>query len=115
MSDQGDFFNGESARAAKADGMALVEKGANPKWIAFMEICLVEVARAKQTFTSDDVFRYAASKPDAPATRDRRAFGPIMMRAIKQGVCVRANTAPIPSSRRSLHASPRQVWRSLIS
>ena len=106
-----DLFSG--AWEAKEEGMLHVEANAAFGWRETMLATVEAVARTKQHFTSDDVFE-AAGAIVAFATHDLRAFGPVMTRAAKQGLCRKANVAPVNSKRRSLHASPRAVWTSLI-
>lgn len=110
----GDLFSISSAREAKAEGMALVESGASLRWMETMFAAVEAVARTYPYFTSDTVFAYHLEHGKGEDTRDRRAFGPVMMWAAKAGFCEKANTAPVASARRSLHASPRAVWKSLI-
>lgn len=103
------------AKAARDEGMTRVEDNAALGWTDTMFTLVEEVARRHQTFTSDDVFDLAEARGVANGTHDARAFGPVMMRAAKAGLCVKANVASIPSRRASLHASPRAVWMSLIA
>lgn len=104
----------EASKRARDAGMEQVDDHANDEWSALMDRLVIEVATKLRTFTSDDVFDLFDEVPDAPVTHDLRAFGPVMMRAAKAGVCRKAETAPRPSRRKSLHASPRAVWTSLI-
>lgn len=108
-----DFARRREARRARDEGMSCVEAGASIGWGDLMYELVLEVARSKVRFTSDDVFDLA-DKRGTSATHDLRAFGPVMMRAARERVCAKANIAPIPSRRVSLHASPRAVWDSLI-
>ena len=94
--------------------MALVEACANPEWVREMTRCLIAIARVMHFFTADDVFRLAGDAGMVATTRDRRAFGPIMLRAARDRVCCKANRLPVNSERKSLHSSPIQVWQSLI-
>lgn len=103
-----------SAREARDDGMQTVDENADEEWRRVMSELVVKVAKQRRTFTSDDVFDLLDALPRKPVTHDLRAFGPVMMRAIKDGVCRKADRASIPSRRASLHASPRTVWESLI-
>jgi hypothetical protein len=107
-------FDRDTARSAKEEGMSQAELGANPAWSAEMLEHVVATARAVLYFTSDDVFRRAYTAGLTARTRDQRAFGPVMVRAAKAGVCRKANLAPVNSDRRTLHASPRTVWQSLL-
>jgi hypothetical protein len=101
------------ARAARDEGMARVEEHAEPGWNDTMYALVEEIVRRQVTFTSDDVFDLAELRGVAHGTHDRRAFGPVMMRAARDGLCRKANVAAQPSRRASLHASPRAVWVSL--
>lgn len=103
----------QRARAARDEGMSRVEAGASIGWTDLMYELVVEVAKARPRFTSDDVFDLAELRGTS-TTHDLRAFGPVMMRAARDGVCQKADCAAIPSRRASLHASPRAVWESLI-
>lgn len=103
----------QSAVAAKQEGMARAEAHAAPGWADSMYALVVEVAKSSAQFTSDDVFDLADAR-GVPMTHDGRAFGPVMMRAARGGVCCKANVAARPSRRASNHARPVAVWDSLI-
>jgi hypothetical protein len=109
-----DLFEYIEARKARDEGMTRADENSDELWKRDMAICLREVCAMKSLFTSDDVFNLAREKGLSSDTHDRRAFGPIMMRAAKDGLVVKENCAARPSSRKSLHGSPRAVWRSLI-
>ncbi|MET3995016.1 hypothetical protein ABID65_006682 [Bradyrhizobium sp. S3.9.2] len=103
------------ANAAKKTAMDQVEANASAAWSSLMLDLVFETCVNREQFTADDVIdRYDAISDDKPVTHEPRAFGPVMMRAAKLGWCRKANVAPLPSRRRSLHASPRAVWESLI-
>ena len=105
----------EAARAAKADGMSRAEGGAPVEWSDYMLMQVRLTALELPRFTADDVFDRVDADPGAPSTHDLRAFGPVMMRAAKLGYCCKMDVAPVASRRKSLHASPRAVWRSLLT
>jgi hypothetical protein len=107
-------FDPAAADAAKVFGMARADLGANPSWSAQMEAHAVAVARAMRFFTSDDVFYRAQLFGMTESTRDQRAFGPVMLRIARAGICRKADRAPVNSERTTLHSSPRAVWESLI-
>lgn len=113
MSDP-DLFGYAEGRRLRDDGMARADEHASEIWKREMEICLREVASRMLLFTADDVFDLAREKGLSADTHDRRAFGPIMNRAVKAGMVVKEDCAGRPSNRPSLHASPLTVWRSLI-
>lgn len=101
------------AKRAKDEGMSRVEAHATAGWSELMFGLVVEVAKSKTQFTSDDVFDLAETRMPI-STHDLRAFGPVMMKAARQKICRKANVAAVPSRRASLHASPRAVWESMI-
>jgi len=103
------------AMLAKDAGMKQAADNADQAWCDLM-LELVRLTCLEQPrFTVDDPMdRYEMLEGYKPATHELRAMGPVMMRAAKAGYCRKANVAPIPSRRRSLHASPRAVWESLI-
>ena len=107
-------FAEAQARAAKSAGMAQVEQNANAKWSSYMLEQVRLTALEMSRFTADDVFDRVEADPNAPVTHDLRAFGPVMKRAASEKYCAQADCRPMPSRRKSLHASPRAVWLSLI-
>jgi len=108
--------NESEAEKAKRLAMDQVEANANQGWIDFMVDLVWDVARERRQFTSDDVYDlyYAVPEELRPGTHEHRAMGPVMNIAAKEGLCKKANLPALPSRRRSLHASPRTVWDSLI-
>lgn len=101
------------AIAARDEAMRRVEDNADVDWAAYMERCIARIAKTMPLFTSDDVFELAASNNNAPTTHEPRALGPLMVRAAKSGLCAATETFR-QSVRRSRHAAPLRVWRSLI-
>ena len=116
MRGQYDLFDSDAAKTAKQDGMGQVAANADERWKLAMEAALIATARRLSQFTADDVFiTLYRSNPYPPETHDRRALGPIMLAAAKSGICRKADDVPwVPTQRRSRHAAPLQVWRSLI-
>jgi hypothetical protein len=102
------------AKAAKEAGMAQVAANANDDWSVLM-LKLVRLTCLEQpSFTTDEPDdRYEAIEGDKPVTHDKRALGPVMMRAAKLGYCRKTNTVQA-SRRKKLHASPIAIWESLI-
>jgi len=108
-------MSGGTADDAKRNAMAQVEANANQAWIEFMLDMLYEVALDRRRFTADDVYDvYYAWPEPKPRTHEPRAMGPVFNKAAKLGYCEKANVPASPSRRRSLHASPRTVWNSLV-
>jgi len=105
----------QQAMLAKDAGMKQAADNADAAWSDLM-LELVRLTCLEQPrFTVDDPMdRYEMIEGDRPSTHELRAMGPVMVRAARAGYCRKAYAAPIPSRRRSLHASPRAVWESLI-
>jgi len=109
-----DLFEHAAATAAKKEGMARVEQNSDERWKATM-LEMVRLTCVEQLyFTSDDISeRFEALPAPRPVTHDKRAFGPVMTAAAKNGWCEKTNTVR-ESSRTKLHASPRAIWRSKL-
>lgn len=107
-----DVFDPAGGALDREDAIARVRRAANPEWWRWMYARVIEVARRKPVFTTDDIERLRQER-DGPQTHENRALGPLMREASKQGVCA---TIPAwwPSSQRVNHRRPQQIWRSLI-
>lgn len=104
------------AQRAKNAAMAQVGAAANPAWLDLMLQLAFEVSQKHPFFTSDDVMAayHAIQSPSKPLTHEPRALGPVMRQAARLGYCQKASVPPLPSRRRSRHACPLAVWRSLV-
>lgn len=115
---QPDLFNHaeqlKRSREARDEGMSRGADAANAAWKTFMLATVKQAALSKERFTADDVFDIVAATPNPPVTHDKRAFGHVMRQAARSGFCKKADCAAVQSRRRTLHASPIQVWDSLI-
>jgi hypothetical protein len=109
-----DLFSYAAAQEAKHDGMERADANADSAWKTVMAELVVRVARQRRMFTADDVFSLFHEEGYTVATHDRRAFGPVMTRAAKSGVCKKFDGPQAICRRRSRHAAPIQVWESLI-
>ena len=108
MTDQGDLFD---AREARDEAMDRVDKHADIDWLAEAQKAVFKTATEMPYFTSDDVHERISA---IASTHEPRALGPVMMRAVKDHWMMKAMCPSAPSRRKSLHASPRTVWQSLI-
>jgi hypothetical protein len=99
----------------KNKALVRVEKNANPRWSEFAFASVHATALRLEELTSDDVDAEIASfnAPHRPVTHDKRALGPVMIRAAKAGL-IFATDRIVASNRSKLHNSPRRVWRSRI-
>jgi hypothetical protein len=107
-----DLFDKDAARAARDASMDLVESNTSQAWRDAMRGITEDIARAREFFTSDAVF-YLAGKRNMPFIHDRRAYGPVIMQARRDGICEPTDRF-IQCRRESRHAAPLRVWRSLI-
>jgi hypothetical protein len=117
---QGRLF-GESTMKAAANGkpapaiveetraaILQVEQNADAEWLETALLAVERTCRKLEYFISDDVWDFG----ELESTREDRALGPVMMRAKRNGWCVK--TDRLRPSRRS-HLSGKPVWRSLIA
>ena len=97
---------------AKKKGMERAARACNPEWWAFMLAAVVEIARAKPFFFTDDIERLRVQR-QGPRTHENRAIGPLMMHAKKQGICEPTDQWA-PSSQSVNHRRFMRVWYSHI-
>jgi hypothetical protein len=102
----------EGGERAKQLGMDRAERAANPEWRVFMEAAVVSVARNKRLFFCDDI-EAVRMELNGPETHENRALGPLMLWAMREGVCERTDDFAL-SARASRHRAPCRIWRSLI-
>lgn len=96
-----------ASRAAKQEAMARVDDHADPEWKEAAFAAVERVARARETFTPDDIW------VEVPKPREPRALGPVMLRARRAGICAptgRHVKSRIPSQ----HQNPITEYRSLV-
>ncbi|MCC6752010.1 MAG: hypothetical protein IT371_30435 [Deltaproteobacteria bacterium] len=90
--------------------MRRADVGADARWLLVADAMIQRLARERDFFTSDDVWKALADSP--AATRDNRALGPRMLYAARQGLIKKAGF--VLSVRESRHQAPLQVWQSLL-
>lgn len=100
------LFDREGARAARDEAISRVAES-HEAWISAALKAVRAIARSRQTFTTDDLWKHVAA-PEEP-----RAAGPLMLAAMKLGICV-PTTQTSQSARKRCHARPLRVWRSLV-
>jgi hypothetical protein len=118
MNDKPDLFawafNRDRSEAAKLGGMARAEDGADDDWWACTLACVREIARRQEFFTSDDVERLRI-EIGGPETPEKRAYGPLIMKAKSLGFCEIASPERFERSVLvQAHRRPMRVWRSLL-
>lgn len=80
-----------------------------PTWAELAYQAVLDVAKCKQSFTTDDVME---SMGDVPCDVDKHVMGSVMTRAATAGA-IRKTDSFIPCKRKNQHGSPRRVWISL--
>ena len=98
-----------AARAARDQAIKRVDTNADPTWKTRALMAVADVARAKETLISDDVWIHLGWMPIEP-----RAIGPVMLAAAKRGYIERIDGEMRQAHRIVNHARPQQVWRSLL-
>jgi hypothetical protein len=93
--------------------MERVDRGSNPTWSLLMLDLVRLTAQQQRFFTAEDVFERLDEIPDAPITPNKRAFGPVMMRALRNGYCRKTGRSK-NTYRASMHACPIAIWESLL-
>lgn len=97
----------ESARAGRDKGIQQVDEHADEEWKQRALDAIWATCRMRETFISDDVWEFGG----LAGTREDRALGPQMLKAARQGWCVK--TGELRPSIRS-HLSGKPVWKSMI-
>jgi hypothetical protein len=97
--------------ALKREGMAEVEAGANPEWIAAAEACVRMIVHTGVDFTSDDVRALMHVHFPGVWTRDERVMGPVIGGFARAGVIEKAPRLPANSTRKQTHGSLCTYWR----
>lgn len=103
-----------TAVEAKREAIARVERNANEEWLKAFRRALETVARRRLRFTADAIWEQFEKDYPQPETHDPRAAGPVVLRAIKDGVIFKVQNMFWNSNRRSCHGRPIQVLQSLI-
>jgi hypothetical protein len=100
------------ATIARDAAIETVASGADQHWLDIAFDCVCTVAARHETFIVDAVWRELESR-DYKEPPEGRAMGAVMVRAVKAGI-ITGTTEYRASDRRSAHANPRRVWRSLV-
>jgi hypothetical protein len=101
----------DAGQLALDAAMQAVDENADEKWKKAAGFAVVQVALRKTTFTPDDVWEVLDTLD--VGTSERRALGPVMDRAAKDGIITSTGTY-IKSRRASRHKGPVTVWKSRI-
>ena len=104
-----------AGQRARDEGMARVEFATErriPRWGDMALDVLRDVAFNAEEFSADDVHD-AAARLGLPEPHDKRAWGPVMMRAVRTGLC-RKSGRYRNSTRANVHAMPLPIYTSMV-
>ena len=92
--------------AARADGMARAEEGADERWFRGAVAFVTKFCRGNETMFCDDLWNAGLEAP-----REARALGPAIMECVRAGVIERSGRfrASVGSN-----MTPKPIWRSLV-
>lgn len=98
----------------KAEGIGRADRCADSAWKEAAYAAVVEVAGRMPNFTADDVFEVI--ERSGAVTHENRAFGAVMLRTARNGVCCKTRSFPETraSNRPELHRGREQIWDSLL-
>lgn len=97
-----------AAQVARDEALGRVEGGSDPRWVAAAERAVIWCANRFGTFTSDEVWDRLEYRK-VPAPREPRALGPVMKRAVRDGLIEPAGY--VQSARQERHCAPVRVYR----
>lgn len=89
-----------------------VEQSAGEDWNERAYEVVHAVASEMEFFQADDIHA-RAWEDDLPPAREPRAWGPVMLKAIKAGIC-QPTGEWVQTKRASRHAAPTRRYRSVI-
>lgn len=103
------MFQSTIADLVTDEAVARAHRAADGAWLERAAATVRQVARARTTFTTDDI--WAAGLPEP---RESRALGPVLRQAQAAGAIIPTGEYA-RSERPACHRRPVRVWRSLIA
>jgi hypothetical protein len=97
-----------ASKAAAIKAMARVEAAAGAAWNEDADDAVFGLAKKRRFFTSDDVWLSGLPKP-----REPRALGPVIARAIRDGI-IENTQQYVNTTQVSRNHAPIRIWRSRI-
>jgi hypothetical protein len=94
------------ALKARDEAMAAVEENADEQWRSYAWDWLVDYLRTHDEFFPDSVWGAGLTPP-----RERRAFGPLVQRAAREGLIRKTGRT---RQRVRGHGTPAEIWESTI-
>lgn len=96
--------------STKQEAMQQVYDNANEEWKTRAYLAVMRVAAKQVELTTDDVWEMI---PSGVETHERRALGPIMVLAAKNGLIEKTGQW-IETKREAAHQRPVALWRSKV-
>lgn len=103
------------------EALIRVDSAADYTWKEAAAEAVRAVAERYVDFTTDDVWDFLESNYPGVTTHEPRALGPVMIRAVKEGLCeiktcdhCGTNKVVVTSSLRERHATDQAVYKSLV-
>lgn len=106
--EQPTLFDPVEAHRVTEQAIKRVDQAASPEWKARALMAVEYLARARTTFTADDVWEFL-NKANVEMPAEPSALGPIMRQAVKQGT-IRFTGDMVKSQRPSKHQQMIRVW-----
>ena len=105
MSEQWDLPMG---RRLRNRAVKKVQRKTDPEWFNAALACVVETANSFKEFTTDDV-RLLANSREIGEPHEPRAWGAVMAKAARDGICEKTGLY-VQTSRPRAHARPIPVY-----
>ena len=102
-------FDGALSEAFATEMSEVADANANDEWKAKADAAIEAIARSMPKFTTDDVWEFG----NLPETRENRALGGRIRAAVNRGI-IRGPVGQVKTRQVRSHASPKNVWESLI-
>jgi len=100
----------EASVEGRDAAMRQAEEHAQEVWRDAAMDAIWETAKIYHRFIVDQVWTFM---PDRVQTHEKRAMGPMMVKAVKEGWIAQTDEYRL-SERVASHRNPRRVWQSLI-
>lgn len=101
----------DSSRKARDEAMARVDEAADHEWKYWANRAVHNLARSQGEFSTDAVWALL-DHWEVPAPREPRAIGPVMTRAVNDGLITPMGYKQSTSIKR--HARPMRTYRGLL-
>lgn len=102
----------QKARDNKRNSLQQVEQNAEQEWLDCAYQAVMVIAKRRPEFTADPVWRLLEYW-QVPPPHEPRALGPVMIRAVKRGLCVKTDRVT-PSVLPQRNRRPITIYRSLV-